>query len=249
MLVLEDVTRQREPDKIKSDFVAVIGHELRTPLTVIRGYVQMLNVKGTQLDAASLDTCLTALTTNTGRLERLIDDLLFVSSIDTRRPALDLQRVDVADVLDEFAGPRVHIETPGRRVALEIDRSKFDQVLGQLIDNALKFSDDEVVVSLVEGDGEIEIHVDDNGAGIFSGDIPNLFERFRQLDGTSTRAKGGTGVGLYICRRLVELQGGRIWCDSRLSVGSRFAFTLPTTRPSCRTSRVDTAPPVAPSVG
>ena len=76
--------------------------------------------------------------------------------------------------------------------------------------------DDRVVVSVV-----------DEGPGIFSGDVPQLFERFRQLDGSSTRAAGGTGLGLYICRRLVELHGGRIWCDSRLGVGSCFAFAVP----------------------
>jgi signal transduction histidine kinase len=227
ILVLEDVTKERETDKIKNDFVSVIGHELRTPLTVVKGYVKMLAMKGAGIDEASLDTCTKALTNNTSRLERLIEDLLFVSSIESRRPSLDLQPVDVGQVLDEFANGRVTVQRPRKNIPVQLDRTKFDQVMHHLLDNALKYTEGEVVVTVVDQDDEVEIRVDDSGPGIYSGDVPQLFERFRQLDGSSTRAHGGTGLGLYICRRLVELQGGRIWCDSRLGVGSRFAFTVP----------------------
>jgi len=227
ILVLEDVTKERETDKIKNDFVSVIGHELRTPLTVVKGYVKMLAKKGSSIDDASLAQCLGALTTNTGRLERLIEDLLFVSSIESRHPSLDLQASDISTVLDEFAGDRVAVTRPRRPIPVQLDRAKFDQVIGHLLDNALKYTEGEVTIGVVDQDEFVEIHVDDNGPGIYSGDVPQLFERFRQLDGSSTRDHGGTGLGLYICRRLVELQGGKIWCDSRLGVGTRFAFTLP----------------------
>ncbi len=227
ILVLQDVTKERETDKLKNDFVSVIGHELRTPLTVVKGYVKMLARKGTALDPASLDTLVTALTSNTGRLERLIEDLLFVSAIESRRPTLDLQAVDIGEVLDEFSGDRVIVKRPRRPIAVQLDRQKLDQILHHLLDNARKYTDGEIVITVVDRDEELEIQVDDSGPGIYSGDLPQLFERFRQLDGSSTRSQGGTGLGLYICRRLVELQGGRIWCESRLGVGSRFAFTLP----------------------
>lgn len=227
ILVLEDVTKQRETDKIKNDFVSVIGHELRTPLTVVKGYVKMLAMKGTSIDETSLDACVKALSNNTGRLERLIEDLLFVSSIESRRPTLDLQPVDVGPVLDEFADTRITVQRPRRPMPVQLDRAKFDQILHHLLDNAMKYTEGEIQLSVVDAGEEVEIRVDDSGPGIYSGDLPQLFERFRQLDGSSTRTQGGTGIGLYICRRLVELQGGRIWCDSRLGVGSRFAFTLP----------------------
>ena len=243
ILVLEDVTKERETDKIKNDFVSVIGHELRTPLTVVKGYVKMLSMKGSSIDEASLDTCVKALTNNTGRLERLIEDLLFVSSIESRRPTLDLQPVDVGTVLDEFAGGRVKVERPRKQIPVQLDRAKFDQVIHHLLDNALKYTESEVTVSVVDQDDAVEIRVDDSGPGIYSGDVPQLFERFRQLDGSSTRTHGGTGLGLYICRRLVELQGGKIWCDSRLGVGSRFAFTLPKEGPT----HVTTGPTPEPS--
>jgi signal transduction histidine kinase len=242
ILVLEDVTKQRETDKIKNDFVSVIGHELRTPLTVVKGYVKMLTMKGASIDEASLDTCVKALSNNTGRLERLIEDLLFVSSIESRRPTLDLQPVDVSNVLDEFAGGRVSVQRPRRPIPVQLDRAKLDQILHHLLDNALKYTESDVVISVVDGDEAVEIRVDDSGPGIYSGDVPQLFERFRQLDGSSTRAHGGTGLGLYICRRLVELQGGKIWCESRLGVGSRFAFTLPKDGPVHITSHVESFP-------
>jgi signal transduction histidine kinase len=100
-------------------------------------------------------------------------------------------------------------------------------VLHHLVDNALKYSDGEVTVEIKDQGDDLEVAVVDHGPGIFSGDVPRLFERFHQLDGASTRAHGGTGIGLYVCRRLVEAHGGHIWCESRLGVGSRFAFTIP----------------------
>ena len=231
VLVLQDVTKERETDKIKNDFVSMIGHELRTPLTVVKGYVKMLAKKGGEIEPGARDTALGAITTNTERLERLIQDLLFVSSIESRSPSLDLEAVDVGRVVDEIAssvpGGRVRVDRPRMPIPVQLDRAKFDQVLNHLLENATKYTDGEIVLSLADNGEEVEVRVDDNGPGIYSGDVPLLFERFRQLDGTSTRSHGGTGLGLYICRRLVELLGGRIWCESRLGVGSRFAFTLP----------------------
>ena len=232
VLVLEDVTKARETEKIKNDFVSVIGHELRTPLTVVKGYVRMLAKKKGELEPASRDAALSALEANTIRLERLIEDLLFVSSIESNQPALDLQTVDIGDVLDEFASSRVTVQRTRMAISVQLDRAKFDQILNHLLDNALKYTEGDVAIVVTDRGEDVEIAVDDSGPGIFSGDLPQLFERFRQLDGSSTRTQGGTGLGLYICRRLVELQGGRIWCDSRLGVGSHFAFTMPKQGPA-----------------
>jgi signal transduction histidine kinase len=116
-------------------------------------------------------------------------------------------------------------------VVANLDRTKVEQVLVHLVDNALKYTEGAVEIDVQEDDDRVVVSVVDEGPGIFSGDVAQLFERFRQLDGTSTRPAGGTGLGLYICRRLVELHGGRIWCDSRLGVGSRFAFSLPKLAP------------------
>jgi signal transduction histidine kinase len=237
VLVLVDVTKERETDRIKNDFVSVIGHELRTPLTVVKGYVKMLGRKGGEIGEDARRTAVAALESNTNRLERLIDDLLFVSSIDSSTPTLDLENTDIGAVLTAMAGDRVIVRNPSAKALVTVDRAKLDQVLGHLLDNAVKYTEGDVILSVSDRGDAVEIGVEDNGPGIFSGDVPQLFERFRQLDGTSTRNQGGTGLGLYICRRLVDLMGGRIWCESRLGVGSRFAFTLPKDGPL--------APPVA----
>ena len=127
----------------------------------------------------------------------------------------------------DLASERVKVRRPRREVTLTADAAKVEQVIRHLLENALKYSDGEVTVEVADRGEEVEVAVVDAGPGVFSGDVPRLFERFFQLNGEATRSHGGTGIGLYVCRRLVEAHGGRIWCESRLGVGSRFAFTLP----------------------
>jgi signal transduction histidine kinase len=226
-IVIDEVGRKREADRLMADFVAVIGHELRTPLTVIRGYVRTLQSRGDDMPVAMRNEALGAVESQADRLQRLIEDLLFVSGIEDADPTVHLETSDLGQVLETFAGERVVIHRPPQPMPLAFDEPKLTQALRHLVDNALKYSEGEVVITALPSASEVEIAVTDTGPGIFSGDIPNLFERFRQLDSSSTRRHGGTGLGLYIARRLVELQGGRIWCESRLGFGSRFAFTVP----------------------
>jgi signal transduction histidine kinase len=230
VLVLDDITKEREADQIKADFVAVIGHELRTPLTVLKGYVQTLMKRRRDLPDDAVDSALRSIDSSAVRLERLLEDLLVVASVESRAPSLSIEDVDLGGLamhVADVAGDRVRASLPRRPVVAPLDRTKVEQVLVHLVDNALKYSEGRVEIDIADDDDRVVISVVDEGPGIFSGDIPQLFERFHQLDGSSTRPAGGTGLGLYICRRLVELHGGRIWCDSRLGVGSRFAFSLP----------------------
>jgi signal transduction histidine kinase len=232
IMVLDDITTEREAAQIKADLVAVMGHELRTPLTIIKGYVRTLLRKGDEIDDKARSMALTALDTNTERLERLIEDLLLMSAIETSKPRLHLEPIDVAGVAAERVTDRIQVRRPRGELVVQVDRPKLDQILNHLLDNAVKYSEGVVVLDVTDKGEDVEIAVTDSGPGIFSGDIPLLFERFQQLDGTSTRAHGGTGIGLYICRRLVEALGGRLWCESRLGVGSRFAFTIPKDQPA-----------------
>jgi signal transduction histidine kinase len=228
ILVLDDLTSERQADALKADFVAVIGHELRTPLTVMKGYVHTLAKRWETLAEDKRQQALEALGGNLTRLERLIEDLLFVSAIEQRRCTVELALHDLGALVEQVAEHgRVEVRRPRRPVEIELDEAKVRQVVHHLVDNALKYSDAAVVVEVADKGDVVEVSVTDEGPGIYSGDVPQLFERFRQLDGTSTRSHGGVGIGLYLSRRLVEALGGRIWCDSRLGVGSRFAFTLP----------------------
>jgi len=115
--------------------------------------------------------------------------------------------------------------TAPARLDVSVDRRLFERVIDPLIDNALRYSDGPVAVEVADRGEAFEVAVVDAGPGIFSGDIPGLFERFHPLDGSPARR--GAGVSLYTGRRLAELMGGRLWCDSRLGVGSRFAVRLP----------------------
>ncbi|MGI8684658.1 MAG: sensor histidine kinase [Acidimicrobiales bacterium] len=227
VLVLDDVTTARQTDALKADFVAVIGHELRTPITVMKGYLKALMRRGDAMTPERRAQALTAVDTNVTRLERIIEDLLFVSAIEQRSTQLDLRPVDVCELLRGQAGGRVAVDVPDAAVTAQVDEDRIGQVVRHLLDNALEHSSGEVVARVARRDGKVEVVVEDSGPGIFSGDVPHLFSRFHQLDSSSTRSHGGLGIGLYICRRIIEAMGGRIWCESRLGVGSRFIFTVP----------------------
>jgi signal transduction histidine kinase len=168
-----------------------------------------------------------------GRLEAVADQLALLSS-DGRAAAgiaVRPERMDVVTTVALMVGARraahparsLTITAPARLDA-SVDRRLLERVVDPLIDNALRYSDGPVVIEIADRGDTFEVAVVDAGPGIFSGDIPGLFERFHPLDGSPARP---TGVSLYAGRRLAELMGGRLWCDSRLGVGSRFALRLP----------------------
>ena len=129
----------------------------------------------------------------------------------------------------------ISLRNSATSVHLLFDRVKVEQVLGHLLDNAVKYSEPQAPIAIRvddEGGDDVRITVEDKGVGIFSGDIPRLFRVFGQLDASSTRRAGGTGVGLSVCRTLVEAMGGRIWAQSMLGKGSEFSFTVPKTPPA-----------------
>ena len=227
--VLDDVTAAREVERIKADLIAVIGHELRTPITILRGGIRTIAKRGTQITEDALATTVDAMTRNVARLERLIEDLLFVSAVSDGQHAMDVEETDLGALVDELADDRVVVARPAGPLVVSIDAPHVRRVLSHLVDNACKHSgfEEDVTIEVTVREDEVEVGVVDRGPGIYSGDLPLLFTRFQQLDGSSTRTTGGTGLGLYIARRIVEAHGGRIWATSRLGQGSRFAFTLP----------------------
>jgi signal transduction histidine kinase/putative methionine-R-sulfoxide reductase with GAF domain len=240
VLIMDDVTTEREIVQTQHDFVAMIGHELRTPLTIVKGFARTLLMR---VDKASREEAVEALETidtRTAQLEHLIEDLLYVSKIESREASLRVELTGMPEVFDRVAR-EVLEDHPGREVTLEVrpdlewacDDTKVSLVLRHLIDNALKFSSepDAVVVRAIEEDDGLRIDIIDKGVGIISSDIPHIFDRFRQVDTSSTREHGGTGVGLYLCAQLVHVHGGRIWVDSTWGKGSTFSFTLPRRKP------------------
>jgi signal transduction histidine kinase len=226
----------RELDTMKSQFVSSVSHELRTPLTSIKGYVEMLAAEEVgSLNEEQQDYAGIALR-NVARLQRIIDDLLTLSRIDAGRLELELAPLDVGEVLDdvrESAEPlsserqiRIDFETdPSLSVAG--DRSRLVQALGNLVSNAVKFSEagETVLLRALRDDGHLLVEVRDSGVGIPEDEIPHLTERFYRA--TTAGTVEGTGLGLAISRQIIELHDGRLEVESEAGVGSTFRVRLP----------------------
>ena len=240
MLVFRDITREREVEQMKTDFVSIVSHELRTPLTSIRGSLQLVLGRRQQPDLPERTRELLEISLkNSERLIRLINDILDVSKME--QGAIHLRRVslDPADLChtaaqeaEPLAASRsvaIVLRVPADLPPISADRDRALQVLTNLLSNAIKFSEagQSIELSAMKGSGAIYFAVRDYGRGIAPDDHQRIFEKFQQIDSSLTRNVGGTGLGLAICKALVEEHGGRIWLDSTLGKGAMFTFTLP----------------------
>jgi signal transduction histidine kinase len=232
--------------KTKDQFLSNISHELRTPLNSIIGFTDLLLTQELGGDALSDQQrdFLETVARNGRQLLELINELLDLQRIAAGRMDLKPENVELAPLLAEAAGS-VHAQVEKHRHALVImplaqdlrvhaDRGRVRQVLLNLLSNAIKFTPDggriTVAAAPVNGGAEARIAVSDTGIGIATEDQPKLFKEFSQLDASASRKYEGTGLGLALSRRLIELQGGAIGVDSEMGKGSTFWFTLPQAR-------------------
>ncbi|MGD9014616.1 MAG: ATP-binding protein, partial [Candidatus Omnitrophota bacterium] len=243
--VLNDVTRQREIEKMKSDFVSNVSHELRTPMATIQQNISLLmeGLPGVLNDSQT--KFLNIAQDNIKRLKRLINDLLDTAAIESGKfklrisPAKINERIDnVVIFLKKWAESKkisIQMQLLPNDEVLEIDKDRIEQVLTNLISNAVKFTPEggEVFVSALKREpmdefpqGAIEISVKDTGPGIAPENIKKVFERFERA-GAATSNVGGTGLGLSICQQIVAMHSGKIWVESKLKQGSKFSFLLP----------------------
>jgi PAS domain S-box-containing protein len=238
VVVVHDVTAEREADQLKSDFVATISHELRTPLTPLKGFLSTL-LQGTLDDSEEARReYYEIMLKQTNRLERLITDLLEVSRVESDEPLIDRQTVEltapiaeqVRAFLDQYPGRIIRIHAPARPILVRADPSPVGLIVSNLISNALKYSPPEspVEVTVAVGQEGAIVSVHDHGNGIPAWEQDRIFDRFYQIESGHTRSNGGAGLGLYIARRLVEAMSGRLWVDSEPGMGSTFSFSLPT---------------------
>jgi PAS domain S-box-containing protein len=250
-----DVTKEREAERIKDEFVSLVSHELRTPLTSIKGYVDLL-IDG---DAGEVTEeqmeFLEIVKSNSDRLVMLVNDLLDVSRIEAGRINLRLQSVDLARSIDEAATSlRPLIEQKGQSLRLELpedlpnvmaDRDRVAQIVINLLSNAHKYTLEggSVTVRAQVGGDEVQVEVSDTGVGMTPDERDKLFTKFFRAQNPATQDISGTGLGLNIVKSLVDRQGGRIWVTSEPMKGSTFTFTIPTdSKPA-----VETAPAPAPA--
>jgi two-component system phosphate regulon sensor histidine kinase PhoR len=231
--ILHDITDLERLERVRKDFVANVSHELRTPLTAIRGYAETL-LDGALEDQENNRRFLEIIKAHAIRLNNISADLLVLSELESRRPQAEPEGISVPAVLESalrtveaegrIRGVHLHCEKLDDVEVLG-DRMRLEQVLVNLLDNAVKFNrpGGEVRVAVEKtGDGYAKITITDTGIGIPSGEIPRIFERFYRADKTRSREVGGTGLGLSIVKHVVERMNGTIRVESVLGKGSKF---------------------------
>ena len=239
---IRDVTERKRIDKIKSEFVSMVSHELRTPLSAIKEGVEIV-ADGTQGKLnKSQGECLAIALSNIKRLNRLIGDILDISKIQSNLLKVNVVPCDIYNVVEQvYSLVKIEIEKRGMVFVTDLekglplvmsDKDRLIQVLMNLLNNAVKFTREKSRIMLfVRRDGDfVTFGIRDEGAGIPADELTRLFGKFVQLDSTLVRRVGGTGLGLYISRNLVEAMGGQIWAESKLTEGSTFYFSLPIER-------------------
>lgn len=233
--------RLKELDKLKDEFVYIASHELRTPMTAIKNYLWLVLHKDEAKLPDKIRGYLIRAYISTERLIKLVKDLLTVSRIEGNRLALSFQPVDiyglctsVRDMLVINATQeKIKLVLKPRDDVLKVsaDRDRITEVLQNLISNALKYSPTggTVEISVEKKNHDAVVHFADTGPGIANTDIPRLFQKFGRLDHSYKKVgeAGGTGLGLYISKQIVEAHGGKIWVESTVGKGSTFSFSLP----------------------
>lgn len=241
--VFEDISERREAERVKDEFVSIVGHELRTPLTSIRGSLGLMEagVLGSLPEEAA--RMLTLAVSNTDRLVRLINDILDIERMDAGQMEIRLTSLEASSLVEQ-AVQVVQSAADAAAVALRVeadegsvvaDGDRIVQALVNLLGNAVKFSPPgaEVVVAVGAIGDEVRFSVRDHGRGIPADQLEVIFDRFHQVDGSDAREKGGTGLGLPIARAIVEHHdhGGRLWAENAPDGrGAILSFTLPAVR-------------------
>lgn len=236
--IFRDITRLTQLEQVRREFVANVSHELRTPLSIFQGYLEMLSDQ-TDITQEEFKPIVDTLQRHSRRLNLLVEDLLTLARLESRREKLSLEPISIADLLHDiqtdwkrkFADKEVafQLELPELLPSITGDRARLEQIFNNLLENALKFTParGEVVISAKPVQKGLKIRVKDNGAGIPAGDLPHIFERFYRADKTRNRAAGGTGLGLSIVKHLVLMHNGTVRAESEEGKGTAIIITLP----------------------
>ncbi len=243
---LEQLNKQLEQaNQLKDQFISMSSHELKTPITTIRGLAQVMlrrlsKQQESPKDFEEVRSALEKIDGQTYRLTALVDDLLVLSSIRAGRIELRLQLCDIRNVCNnaveeqrQLTGRTIELEMPDMSVTVKVDRERLGQVVTNLVSNAVKYSPDESVVqvrvgmSMEQEQKVARIEVCDRGQGISAEEQKHIFETFYRAPNAQVSKKNGWGLGLAICKDIVERHNGRIWCESELGKGSMFVVELP----------------------
>ncbi len=239
--VLVDVTARKQLDDLKDQFIGLVSHELRTPLTVIMGAVNTALSEAPRLSASEKRRLLQDAASEAELLSHILDNLLELSRSRADRLSLQLESLALREVVQRTVeritasspGLRLSVDMPSTLPAVRADRIRLERILYNLLDNAVKYSPGgEIRVSVRRKGKEMVVSVHDEGPGISPEDQARLFRPFERIGEDSTGGVDGIGLGLMVCRSLVEAHGGRIWLESGAGKGSTFCFTIPIKGPA-----------------
>jgi PAS domain S-box-containing protein len=233
---IQDISDRKKDEQLRNDFIVMVSHELKTPLTSLSGYLQVLERKAIKLaDPLSVNT-LKKTNNLVAKMKAMITGFLDVSRMEAGKIRIDRMRFNMADLvreveesLEEEDGSHDIFFHPVEETWLDADRDKIEQVVNNFISNAIKYApaNTRIEVACTEQDGQIQVSVKDQGIGIQPADIDKMFDRFYRVENPQTRNVAGFGIGLYICKEIIDRHEGRIWVESEPGQGSTFYFSLP----------------------
>lgn len=252
VILIRDITSEKEVDQMKTDFISTVSHELRTPLTSVLGFAKLIKKKleeglfpliqtedkKVQRNVRQVGDNIDIIISEGERLTALINDVLDIAKMEAGKVDWNMQPLSVTDIVDRgLAATSALFQQKGLELVKDVedalpkvvgDKDRLIQVIINLISNAVKFTDSgEVICRAKRTDNEVTISIIDRGIGIAQADRAKVFERFKQVGDTLTDKPKGTGLGLPISKQIVEHHGGKIWVESELGKGSNFSFTLP----------------------
>ena len=235
--LVNDISDRKVVEQMKDEFISVVSHELRTPLSSIYGALKLLTTSPDSVLSQEDREMLNIATINTDRLVRLVNDVLDLERIESGKVKMELQSCDTVDlvyeaieVMQPIAKARnITLIAEPISITINADGDRIHQTLTNLLSNAIKFStpDSSVWVTVDNLEDQVLFKVIDTGRGIPADMLESIFKRFEQVDASDSRDKGGTGLGLPICYKIIEEHGGSMWVDSEFGQGSTFNFTLP----------------------
>jgi len=253
IFALRDITHEKEVDRMKTEFISTVSHELRTPLTSILGFTSLISRTFTK-DVAPKITAddkrgqravkrisqnLSIIESESHRLTRLINDILDIAKMEAGKIEWHMAELSIGDLVTDAVnaiaayaherGLSIEVKVKGELPLICGDHDRLHQVMMNLLSNAIKFTEEGGITCTVTGFGdEVRVEVVDTGIGIAEEDLPKVFDKFQQVGDSLTEKPKGTGLGLPICKEIIEHHRGRIRVESEPGVGSRFIFTLPT---------------------